>query len=65
MLIYASNIPKKIINLFFFSKVQSVKPNCVYLLLCAVLRWLLVERTVLIFLRDIVSLITLSSQRLY
>jgi len=32
---------------FFFPKVQSFELNCVRLLLCAVLRWLLVGLTVL------------------
>jgi len=41
-----SNIQRKL-SIFFFSKVQSLKSNCVYLWLCAVLRWLLVELTVL------------------
>jgi len=46
VLSYASNIQRKL-SIFFFSKVQSVKSNCVCLLLCAILRWLLVGLTVL------------------
>jgi len=47
VLSYASNIQRKFINCFFFLKVQSIKSNCVYLLLCAILQWLLVGLIVL------------------
>ena len=43
---YASNIQRKL-SIFSFFKVQSVKSNCVYLWLCAILWWLLLEFTVL------------------
>ena len=45
VLSYASNIQRKLS--IFFSEVQAVKLNFVFLLLHAVLRWLLVGLTVL------------------